>query len=47
MLDLKEKRYAATTIARKIAALRSYFHYLLSQGVLHETPRGPRLAEDR
>ena len=38
VLELKEKRYAATTIARKIAAIRSYFHYLTSRGVLREDP---------
>ncbi len=32
MLHLKEKRYAATTVARKIAAIRSYFHYMVGKG---------------
>lgn len=38
VLDLKEKRYAATTVARKIAALRSYFHYLVGRGIIREDP---------
>lgn len=38
VLDLKEKRYAPTTIARKIAAVRSYFHYLVSKGLTREDP---------
>jgi len=38
ILDLKDKKYAATTIARKIAAVRSYFHYLVSKGLLCEDP---------
>ncbi|MCL4464599.1 MAG: site-specific tyrosine recombinase XerD [Chloroflexi bacterium] len=38
VLDLKDKRYAATTVARKIAAIRSYFHYLLAKGELREDP---------
>jgi integrase/recombinase XerD len=38
VLELKEKRYAATTIARKIAAIRSYFHYCASQGLMRDDP---------
>ncbi len=38
VLDLKEKKYAATTIARKIAAIRSYFHFLVSRGLAREDP---------
>ena len=38
ILELKEKRYAATTIARKIAAVRSYFHYLVGKGFVRQDP---------
>lgn len=38
VLDLKEKKYAATTIARKIAAIRSYFHFLVAKGLAAEDP---------
>ncbi|MHB1134891.1 MAG: site-specific tyrosine recombinase XerD [Chloroflexota bacterium] len=38
VLELKYKRYAATTIARKIAAIRSYCHYLVKQGLVREDP---------
>ncbi len=38
ILELKEKRYAATTIARKIAAIRSYFHYLAGKGLIDGDP---------
>lgn len=38
VLELKDKRYAATTVARKIAAIRSYFHYRASLGLLREDP---------
>lgn len=35
---LKEKGYASTTIARKIAAIKSFFHYLHAQGLLDSDP---------
>ncbi|MHB1004422.1 MAG: site-specific tyrosine recombinase XerD [Chloroflexota bacterium] len=38
VLDLKDKKYAATTIARKIAAIRSYFHYLIGKGLMRDDP---------
>lgn len=38
ILHLKDNRYAATTIARKIAALRSYFHHLVVKGVSRDDP---------
>lgn len=34
--DLYERRYADTTVARKIAAVRSFLHFLRAEGVLHE-----------
>jgi integrase/recombinase XerD len=38
VLDLKEKKYAATTVARKIAALRSYFHFQVGRGEMRDDP---------
>jgi len=38
ILDLKERSYALSTMARKIAALRSFFHYLLHQGAIEDDP---------
>lgn len=32
--DLKQRQYAATSVARKIAALKSFFHYLGETGVV-------------
>jgi integrase/recombinase XerD len=34
--DLYERRYADTTVARKIAAVRSFLHFLKAEGILHE-----------
>lgn len=38
VVALKEKGYAATTIARKIAAIKSYFHFLQSHGIIRDDP---------
>jgi integrase/recombinase XerD len=38
MLDLKERNYAATTIARKVAAARSFFGFLKSEGIIKTDP---------
>ncbi|MEE8330428.1 MAG: site-specific tyrosine recombinase XerD [Acidimicrobiia bacterium] len=38
LLDLQERRYAETTRARKIAAARSFFKFLLSDGVIVRDP---------
>ena len=35
---LRDKGYAATTIARKIAAVRSFFHYLAAEGIIQNDP---------
>ena len=32
--DLRQRNYAATSVARKIAALKSFFHYLAETGVV-------------
>jgi integrase/recombinase XerD len=38
LLSLQEKKYAATTRARKLAAARSLFKFLTSEGTLKEDP---------
>jgi integrase/recombinase XerD len=38
IISLKEKGYAATTIARKIAAVKSFFHFLTAEGLLQVDP---------
>jgi len=38
MLNLKERNYAATTIARKVAATRSFFGFLKSEGIIKADP---------
>jgi integrase/recombinase XerD len=38
MLNLKERNYAATTIARKVAAAKSFFRFMVSEGNLRENP---------
>ena len=38
LLNLKERGYAATTIARKVAAARSFFGFLVSEGIIKTNP---------
>ncbi len=38
ILHIKEKEYAPATVARKVAAVRSFFHYLQAQNVIHTDP---------
>src|SRR4030042_6311718 len=38
MLNLKERGYVATTIARKVAAARSFFGFMLSEGLIKTDP---------
>jgi integrase/recombinase XerD len=38
MLDLKERGYVATTTARKVAAARSFFSFLVSEGTIKTDP---------
>src|SRR3990172_6454844 len=38
MLNLKERGYVATTIARKVAATRSFFSFLMSEGMIKTDP---------
>ncbi len=38
MLNLKERNYAVTTVARKIAAAKSFFNFMVAEGKLKEDP---------
>lgn len=38
LLELKERKYAPTTIARKVAAVKSFYNFLVAEGVLRENP---------
>lgn len=38
ILNLKEKRYASTTLARKIAAAKSFFKFLSDENTVHQNP---------
>ena len=38
MLDMKERGYASSTVARKVAASKSFFHYLKDEGVVTDDP---------
>ncbi len=38
MMMKGEKEYASSTVARKVAAIKSFFHYLLEQGKLKDDP---------
>jgi integrase/recombinase XerD len=38
LLNLREKKYAVTTRARKLAAARSFFKFLTAEGIIKEDP---------
>ncbi|MFQ5595977.1 MAG: site-specific tyrosine recombinase XerD [Anaerolineae bacterium] len=38
LLDLKEREYSSATVARKVAALKSFFHFLLDEKVIENDP---------
>jgi len=38
ILHLRQREYASSTVARKIAAVKSFFHYLFQVGVLTDDP---------
>ena len=38
ILDLKNRKYAETTVARKVAAIRSFFSFLESEGIISNNP---------
>lgn len=38
ILHMKELEYASSTVARKVAAVKSFFHYLRDEGVIENDP---------
>ncbi len=38
IMHLKEREYTSSTVARKVAAIKSFFHFLLAGGVIGEDP---------
>src|SRR5713226_8972016 len=38
VLHLRQREYAATTVARKIAAVKSFCHFLEQEGLISEDP---------
>jgi len=38
LTNLKERRYAATTVARKVAAIKSFFGFLVAEGLIKDNP---------
>ena len=38
LLNLKERNYAATTMARKVAAARSFFNFMMTEGDMKDNP---------
>lgn len=38
VVHLREKSYAPTTVARKVAAVKSFFHYLTAESIVAEDP---------
>ncbi|MEA3334569.1 MAG: site-specific tyrosine recombinase XerD [Chloroflexota bacterium] len=38
ILHMKERQYASSTVARKVAAIKSFFHYLYDEGIIQEDP---------
>jgi len=49
MLNLRERNYAATTVARKVAAAKSFFGFMVAEGNLKDNPTrdvgSPRLGK--
>jgi integrase/recombinase XerD len=38
VLSLKEREYTSSTVARKVAAIKSFFHYLMAEKAIHDDP---------
>ena len=38
VLHLKERQYSPATVARKVAAVKSFFHFLVAEGVITDDP---------
>jgi integrase/recombinase XerD len=49
MVNLRERSYAPATMARKVAAIKSFFHFLVAEGVLEKNPAegitGPKVGK--
>src|SRR3990172_6426694 len=48
-LDLKQRRYAEATVARKVAAVKSFFQFLQAEGAIKHNPteslKSPRVGK--
>jgi len=38
LLNLKERKYAPTTVARKLAAAKSFFNFMVAEGIIKDNP---------
>jgi integrase/recombinase XerD len=38
ILDMKEREYSSSTVARKVAAVRAFLHFLVSENIISEDP---------
>jgi len=38
ILNLKEREYTSSTVARKVAAIKSFFHYLMAEKIIVDDP---------
>jgi len=38
LLSLKERNYAPTTVARKVAAAKSFFNFMVAEGIIKDNP---------
>ncbi|GAB4536442.1 MAG: tyrosine recombinase [Anaerolineae bacterium] len=38
VLNLKEREYTSSTVARKVAAIKSFFHYLVAEKIVTDDP---------
>ncbi|MDY6893620.1 MAG: site-specific tyrosine recombinase XerD [Chloroflexota bacterium] len=49
LVHLKERSYAPATMARKVAAMKSFFNFLVAEGILEKTPAeglpGPKVGK--
>ena len=49
LLDLRQRNYATTTVARKVAAARSFFSFMVAEGIIKANPiqevRSPKIGK--
>jgi integrase/recombinase XerD len=38
ILEMKDREYSSSTVARKVAAVRAFLHFLVSEGIVQEDP---------